>query len=591
MGEARGEPDALTSVLKPIEERIPVRALHRLADGFAGSASTMITIVGPGGALVAPPAGVHAIASLILEHDRWRSLLLEEIVDQGGMSHEDVAAALPRWYHVAPVLHVNRLIARVVAFLPIDALREGDTPDRFAAHYRVKIERIAEALGCEHHIGPAAGCVRAGDALAELLGTMFGDARQMAYMKDDLQAVHRLAEQLAGPHEIQNILDQTVRRIVDVLAIKAAAIRLLNEETGELEIKAVCNLSERYLRKGPVQLGGNKIDTAAFAGESVQIADVPTDPRVRYRDDARREGLASGLCVPLAHGGKAVGVIRVYTAEPHVFDESEKSLVRSIAAQSAGAIINARLVETRLEAERVRDQLRRAGQIQRRMLPAAPPVHPRLDIGCSYRPTLEMSGDFYDLLELPKGNLGVCIADVVGKGLPAAMLMSSIRASLRAHAHSIYDLAEIIALVNRQMCRDTLISEFASLIYGVFSPDGGRLTYTNAGHPPALLLRSGALDSLHVDGMVIGVDPNQRFAQSLLDLQAGDVITMYTDGVTEALDFEDRAYGESRLRDSIRRHAELPATQLAEQLLWDVRRFAGLADQSDDITIVVVKVH
>ena len=587
MGEARGEPDALTSVLKPIEERIPVTALHRLADGFAGSASTMIAIVGPGGALVASPAGMHSIASLILARDEPRGVFLREIVGRGGATNEKVA----RWYHASPVLHVNRLIARVVAFLPIDALREGDTPDRFAAHYRVEIERVAEALGCEDDIGPAAGCVRAGDALAELLGMMFGDARQMAYMKDDLQTVHRLAEQLAGPHEIQDILDQTVRRIVDVLAVKAAAIRLLNEETGELEIKAVCNLSERYLRKGPVQLGGNKIDTAAFAGESVQIADVPTDPRVRYRHDARREGLASGLCVPLAHGGKAVGVIRVYTAEPHVFDESEESLVRSIAAQSAGAIINARLVETRLEAERVRDQLRRAGQIQRRMLPAAPPVHPRLDIGCSYRPTLEMSGDFYDLLELPKGNLGVCIADVVGKGLPAAMLMSSIRASLRAHAHSIYDLAEIIALVNRQMCRDTLISEFASLIYGVFSPDGGRLTYTNAGHPPALLLRSGALDSLHVDGMVIGVDPNQRFAQSLLDLESGDVITMYTDGVTEALDFEDRAYGESRLRDSIRRHADLPATQLAEQLLWDVRRFAGLADQSDDITIVVVKVR
>jgi sigma-B regulation protein RsbU (phosphoserine phosphatase) len=579
--ESRDESRTPAPAFEPIQRRIPVETLHRLADGFAGSASTALAIISPGGELIAPPAGSHPLATLILEKG-VRSLFCVQ---------DDYRPLFPSWYHVAPVVHADCLIARVIAFLPLDALREADAADRFAAHYGVEVGRVADALRSDHHIGAAEGCIRAGDALAELLGTMFGQARRMAHMMDDLQTVHRLAEQLAGPHDIQNILDQTVRRIVDVLAVKAAAIRLLNEQTGELEIKAVCNLSERYLRKGPVRLGGNKIDTAAFAGKSVYIADVPNDPRVRYKADARQEGLASGLCVPLAHGGRAIGVIRVYTAEHHVFDESEEALLRSIGAQAAGAIINARLYESRTEAERVRSQILRAGQIQRRMLPAGPPVHPRIEIGSAYRPTLEMSGDFYDLVELPKGNLGLCIADVVGKGLPAAMLMASIRASLRAHAHSIYDLAEIMAQVNRQMCRDTLPSEFASVIYGVISPDGGRLTYTNAGHPPALLLRSGALDPLHVGGMVIGVDPSQRFEQSLLDLQSGDVITMYTDGVTEALNFEGQAYGASRLRDSIRRHADLPAPQLAEQLLWDVRRFAGLADQSDDITIVVVKVH
>ena len=168
--------------------------------------------------------------------------------------------------------------------------------------------------------------------------------------------------------------------------------------------------------------------------------------------------------------------------------------------------------------------------------------------------------------------------------------MASIRSSLRAHAHNIFALDQIMAHVNWDMSRDTIVSEFATMVYGVFWANGTRFTYCNAGHPPPLLLRGDSFTELTTGGMVIGVVPDADFEREVVELRDGDVIVLFTDGVTEALDFHGEAYGLARLRESIVTHRGLPAPHMAEQLLWDVRRFAGLADQSDDITIVVVKV-
>ncbi len=145
--------------------------------------------------------------------------------------------------------------------------------------------------------------------------------------------------------------------------------------------------------------------------------------------------------------------------------------------------------------------------------------------------------------------------------------------------------------VNRHLARDTLPSEFATLVYGVFSRGGRKLTYCNAGHTPPLRLRNGEFTELTTGGLVIGVQPKETFDEDSLTVRQGDILVFVTDGVTEAMDFEGVAYGHDQLLASIRKHQDLVAPQLAQQILWDVRRFVGLAEQSDDITIVVTKAH
>jgi sigma-B regulation protein RsbU (phosphoserine phosphatase) len=495
--------------------------------------------------------------------------------------------------HVVPIQRGDQPLASIAIATRRHNPPRDDVVRSQALKYEVDVE---ELLAAAVRLNPWRGATpeaihRFADVLAHIISTLYGQADRINRQLADLQTVHSLAELLSGNVELQAILDLTVKRVVEVMSVKACAIRLHNKQTDELVIKAVHNLSAEYLRKGPVLLRNSPIDSAAFAGESVYIENAPTDSRMRYPDNARKEGIVSGLCVPLAYRGNTVGVLRVYTGRPYRFSGAEESLLRSIASQSAAAIVHTRMYDEKAEAERVKRQIDAAAQIQRRMLPARPPNHPSLALGCVYDPSLAVGGDFYDFFPLPDGRMGVCIADVMGKGLPAAMLMASIRASLRAHAGVGVDPDQTLARVNFQMHTDTLVHEFATLVYCVFSADGRMLTYSNAGHPPPLLLRGERFIELEAGGLAIGVEPEERFEQESVRLESGDTLIMVTDGVMEAMDYHGAVFGRERLLAAIWRYRDLDAASLARQVLWEVRRFAGLADQSDDITVVVVKAN
>jgi sigma-B regulation protein RsbU (phosphoserine phosphatase) len=268
---------------------------------------------------------------------------------------------------------------------------------------------------------------------------------------------------------------------------------------------------------------------------------------------------------------------------------------RAIAAQLAAAIINARLRAESLEAERLERQVKQAVDVQRRMIPSRPPENPHYEFGCIYQPSSELGGDFYDFIRFDNGDLGVVVADVVGKGVPASLMMASARSTLRSNARRVTDIGEIMQSVNRRLYHDTLPSEFATAFYMELAEDGSKATYCNAGHEPLLLLRDGEVRDLNVGGMAMGIDPNERYECAEITLRPDDVMLLFTDGVSEARDFQDKAYGRKRLHDSLRLHGtegpNLSAEFVAKQVLWDVRRFVGFAPQGDDITIVVVRVR
>ena len=426
--------------------------------------------------------------------------------------------------------------------------------------------------------------------VAEVLGGVCHSEARTRKRVDELTTLYDLSGRFASGGDLPTIMEVAAQRITAVMNVKAASIRLVDEATGTLSIVAAHNLSDHYKRTEPLRVVENPIDAAALSGQVVYIEDARTDPRIRLPQLVLSEGIISALCCPLAYRGTTVGVLRIYTATRQRFSRFDVELMRAVAAQAAAAIVNSRLYREALAAEMHERQLKRAGDIQRRMLPKGSPDHPALEFGQVYVPSLDVGGDFFDFIGLPQGNLGMAIADVVGKGMPGALLMASVRSALRAHAKSIYNIADIMAQVNRHLCRDTLVSEFATVLYGVFSPDGRRFTYCNAGHNPPLLLRGDAFETLEIGGMVIGVDPDTRYDQGVLQLVPGDILVSYTDGVTEAMNYDEREYGYDRLLESIRRYRDESAGTLANQILWDVRRYAGLVRQSDDISVVVAKV-
>lgn len=434
---------------------------------------------------------------------------------------------------------------------------------------------------------------RFGGLLAELIARQAARNEAHAARVQELAALYRLTAEFTTQRDVRKVLDLVARTVVDVLKAKACSIRLLSEDRTELVVKAVANLSTEYLNKGPILLADSKIDQEVIRElKTVTIADERTDPRVLYPAEARREGIVSALCAPLLYKGRAEGVLRVYMGEPHEFDWYEVSLLQAIAAEAGAAIVNARLYEEAINAANIRRQLRLAAEVQRRMIPATAPTLPGYRIAALYVPCFELGGDFYDFISLPQNNLGLAVCDVVGKGVRASLLMASIRASLRAHAVNIYQMSEVMARVNRDLCGDTLASDFATLFYGVIDAPARRLTFANAGHVPPILFRKGQASPLGTSGPVVGLDPASRWAHQVATLQTGDVLLAYTDGLTEALNFADEPFGRARVEQAALaaigegRDAE----GIARMVLWAMRRFAGLQSRLDDLTLITVQV-
>jgi sigma-B regulation protein RsbU (phosphoserine phosphatase) len=395
---------------------------------------------------------------------------------------------------------------------------------------------------------------------------------------------------LAEPRDLQKVLDRTAQVVSEVMETKAASIRLIDAQQDELVIKSVYNLSKQYLAKGPIRLSRADIDQAALGGDGFgYVANMAHDPRVQYPQESVREGIVSMLSVGMRYQGRAIGVLRVYTSEETVFSPLRIDLLKAVAAQAAAAIENARLLADSLQAEALEKQVNLAGEVQQRMIPQSAPEIPGLDVATAYVPMYSLGGDFYDFIPLPGDNLGVVIADVSGKGVPASLIMASVRAFLRAQVDNVYYLYEVVKRINLMLCRDTKPGEFVTLFYGVLDAGNGRFTYCNAGHPPAMVLRGGQVLELGSDNMVLGVEEGEEYKQTFIDLKSGDMLLLYTDGLADARNFDSESFGRQRIIEAFQRGGAT-AEIVAQNLLWEMRKFAGMSKPTDDVTMIVVRV-
>lgn len=394
--------------------------------------------------------------------------------------------------------------------------------------------------------------------------------------------------------DLQPLLDELVRVAAETMHMKACTIRLLEADTGEMKLKATHGLSDRYLSKGPVLAGRSifrqLIESCCIEGDIIEIFDVAGDPSVQYTREAVSEGIRSLLAAPLVRDGRAIGALTVFTAQPHLFTEEERRLFRTIANNASVAVSLAQLYQEKLELRRIEHELEIASDIQRKLMPSKPPRIEGFDIAGTYHPCQEVGGDFFDFIELPDNNLGIALGDVAGKGIPAALLMATVRTALRVQAENIYAMHDVMGRVNRAVYEDTRPDEFVTLFYGVLNAEDRVLTYVNAGHNTSVLVRDGKIRYLEAGGPPVGILSGLLAGEERIHLEPGDVLVLFTDGYSDATAPDGRPFGEERVVDLLRTAGALSAMEIVTLLNTAVEAFhQGSNEYGDDRTMVVVK--
>lgn len=411
---------------------------------------------------------------------------------------------------------------------------------------------------------------------------------KQSYLEEEIYQISTL---VAGNFELQEVLDRLAEAVVRITNTTACSIRLLDEETGDLKMRSTYGLSEEYRNKGPVTKD-EPVIREAFEGKAVVLDDMRVDPRVQYREASIREGLISQLTVAMFFHDKPIGVLRLYSPEPARFDADAIRIARLVASQCAIAITNAQLYNQALEGAKMAEQIRLAGIIQRRMIPAKAPSMCGLDVAAVYQPCYEIGGDMYDFLQVDDHTLVVAIADVIGKGVPAAIMMSMFRGAARAYADGGYarhSMEEIVHKLNRVACNECKDGEFITLFMARIDTKANTLTYCNCGHEPGILLRNGQVMDLNEGGLVLGITPDTHYNTQTVPFEQNDCLLMYTDGLIDAMNFDGQMWGRQRLLDVLQNQPATCAEYLVHNILAYRRRFVGLASQTDDTSIVAVR--
>jgi sigma-B regulation protein RsbU (phosphoserine phosphatase) len=251
----------------------------------------------------------------------------------------------------------------------------------------------------------------------------------------------------------------------------------------------------------------------------------------------------------------------------------------------------------RLEAEqkrlgrKLRRELDEAQRVQHGLLPQEMPGLRGIELGRAWRTAREVGGDYHDVLKFSERQVALCIADVVGKGMPAALLMSNVQAAVKAFASEAVSPQELCEKVNRVICGNIAANKFITFFYGLLDAGRKRLVYANAGHnPPVLVRHDGATERLATGGAVLGVFPDWGYEQGEVELRAGDRVLLFTDGVTEVRNAAGEEFGEERLVALLAAHRALDADELQRKIMGAVTEFSG-GDFQDDATLIVMAVE
>ena len=390
-------------------------------------------------------------------------------------------------------------------------------------------------------------------------------------------------------------LDEVLPRLLDGLfkifpGAERGFVLLTDPVTRRLLLRA--RKVRGSVQPGPLRLSLSLIDRVMQSRRAILSADAASDSRFNASDSIVDCRIRSVMCVPfLRADGQVLGVIHVDSQDVlNGFDQADLEVLAGIAGQAAQAVEQALAHDHRVHQEQIKRDLELAHRVQQGLLPTRPPDIPGYEIFDFYEPAQHVGGDFFAYVPLSEGRLAVVLADVSGKGVSAALVMAALSADVRYCLASERDLAKAVSLINESFLRGGWDDRFATFVVAVLEPLTHHVTLVSAGHLPVLLREaSGAVKPIGIDlgCLPLGLDPARGYKSCELDLAAGSTLVFYTDGISEALDHEQRLYGLERLQEVLAG----PATgvgDIGRRILADVERHAAGQVRSDDICLVCI---
>ena len=371
------------------------------------------------------------------------------------------------------------------------------------------------------------------------------------------------------------------------------------EKSSLRNVETRSKLIEDVLRSEEIPMGHGVIGAVAQSGRGAFIRDATHDPRIYQHEDPALK-VESMMVAPIQFRNKLLGVIAVANPSDGLeFTDTDFSLIESLAEQAGMAIHNSDVMNLRIERNKLDLDLTLASNVQQLMLPRKFQNISNFDIDTRFIPTQRVSGDFYDVIDLGDGKLGVAIADVSGKGIPASLIMAICQTNLRHYARQCEAPSEVFKLLNKELSQEMRKDMFITLIYGVFDSKKEEFTYARAGHEQPIVIHSKefledcSVELLESKGMALGMVPSELFNGIIEDktipFKKEDCLILYTDGLTETSNNEDIEYSNKRLAEHGRVLGSRSAKDINDAILQRLRQYAGKQNHADDLTLITVK--
>jgi sigma-B regulation protein RsbU (phosphoserine phosphatase) len=401
----------------------------------------------------------------------------------------------------------------------------------------------------------------------------------------ELENLYDLGLAISSLMDFNKLANEILMRAISLLDANLGAL-FVKKEDGSIEIaskfgaKATNEKELREIEKSIV----NQI--IVNRGEAL-IVNHP-----QSSDDLRSKKM---LAVPIKMQDKILGVLWVGEKEGRKkelldFTEEDARLLSNFANQAAVSLENAKLYAASLEKERMERELEVAASIQQNLLPTDAPRIKGFDISSLCIPCRQVGGDYFDFIPLSNNKLGLAIADVSGKGIPASLLVSTLQASLHAHSEGDYSPSQLVTKLAKSMYSCSLPNKFVSFFFAALNLSDGCFASTNAGHNYPLIINSeGEIKQLKEGGFCLGLFENSEYNQEENQIKPGNILVMYTDGLTEAQNSKEEEFGESRVIEVVRENYKLKAAEIIDKILESVKRFSSSAQFMDDLTLVIIK--